>query len=67
MQTGRRPNRQAVVCRNNGRMVEVRDTMFVGYQCKNREELLPYPLMTRECVRYADMMLRLARKTIVMK
>jgi len=41
--------------------------MFVGYQCKNREELLPYPLMTRECVRYADMMLRLARKTIVMK
>jgi hypothetical protein len=48
-------------------MVEVRDITFVGYQYKNREELFSYPLMTRECVRYAEMMLRLAREMIVMK
>jgi len=48
-------------------MVEVRDITFVGYQYKNREELFSYPLMARECVRYAEMMLRVTRKMIVMR
>jgi hypothetical protein len=44
-------------------MVE-RDNVY-GYQRKNREELFSYPLMTRECVRFAEMMLKWAKKAIV--